>query len=138
MTCVTGANNELLFDGTYTYLVRRRGNQTARLGRQHDQPAGDAAGRGDTNITIYTWDNRNRLTSVTQYATYADYKRRIGPADAGQTVTLHLRRLQPLDRRDGHCRNGGQADGFVYDGTQIVMQFDESPTSSPSMKRGHY
>jgi hypothetical protein len=30
-------------------------------------------GTGDTDITIYTWDNRDRLTTVTHYTTYANF-----------------------------------------------------------------
>ena len=73
MACVTGANNELLFDGTYTYSYDTEGNQTARWIASTTSPLETQPGPGDTDITIYTWDNRDRLTSVTHYADYDAY-----------------------------------------------------------------
>ena len=66
MTCITGPDNELLYDGAYTYSYDADGNQTARWIATSTSPLETAApAAGDTDITIYTWDNRNRLTSVT-------------------------------------------------------------------------
>jgi hypothetical protein len=60
----TGPNNELLCDGTYTYSYDGEGNQTARWVNQNGVSESSPQ-PNDTDITIYTWDNRNRLTSVT-------------------------------------------------------------------------
>ena len=73
VTCVTGPNNELLYDGTYTYSYDADGNQTARWIASTTSPLETQPGAGDTDITIYTWDNRDRLTSVTHYADYDAY-----------------------------------------------------------------
>jgi len=53
-TYTTGDNNELTSDGTYTYTYDAEGNRTSKT-----NPAG-------TERELYTWDYRNRLTSVTQ------------------------------------------------------------------------
>ena len=59
---------------------RRRGLQVSV--RRRRQPHGplvaygqrhDATGPGDTDITTYTWDNRNRLTKVETFSDYAKY-----------------------------------------------------------------
>ncbi len=50
---VTGANNEILSDGTYTYKYDADGNRIERT----DIATGA--------VTDYTWDNRDRLTQVT-------------------------------------------------------------------------
>ena len=72
-----GAGNRLLFDGMYYYTYDAEGNRTARYeiasgtdmapGVQSD-PNSDAV-----NITIYTWNNANQMTSATFYATAADW-----------------------------------------------------------------
>ena len=69
-TYITGANNELLYDGTYTYSYDAQGNRTARWVASTTSPLETQPGTGDTDITVYTWDNRNRLSSVTHYAAY--------------------------------------------------------------------
>ena len=48
----TGANNELTSDGDYTYTYDAEGNRTSKT--------------NSTNRELYTWDHRNRLTTVTQ------------------------------------------------------------------------
>jgi RHS repeat-associated protein len=122
-TYVTGPDNELLNDGTYTYSYDAEGNQTARwiastTGTLETQP-----GANDTDITIYTWDNRNRLTSVTTYANYNDYQNNA----ATQTVAYTY---DAFNRWIGETINAGTANEtktvFAYDGNQIVMQFDKT------------
>jgi len=48
----TGPNNELTSDGDYTYTYDAEGNRTSKT--------------NSTNRELYTWDYRNRLTTVTQ------------------------------------------------------------------------
>jgi hypothetical protein len=63
----TGDDNRLLFDGTYSYAYDAEGNRTARFIDVDEDGILDA---GDTDIAQYTWDARNRLTEVRDYATY--------------------------------------------------------------------
>ncbi len=51
------------------------GNRTARF---VDTNANGLLDTGDTSVTLYTWDHRNRLNSVTERAT------------AGGTVASHV------------------------------------------------
>ena len=76
---IIGPDNEILSDGTYTYQYDADGNQIERT---------DIATGAET---LYTWDNRNRLVSVTD-----ENVRRPDHPDGH----LPVRRRQPLDRRD--------------------------------------
>ena len=112
-----GANNRLTFDGEYYYAYDDEGNRIERYqvsGGQHVQ------------ITIYGWDNRNRLVSVetkdsetgpitkeVQY-TYDAFDRRIvkavDPDGAGTSAALHV------------------VEQYVYDGRNIALVFDSVGT----------
>ena len=59
-----GADNQLLFDGTYHYAYDADGNRTARYRCTGTPPSNTQVPSGATDITTYTWDNRNRLTEV--------------------------------------------------------------------------
>ena len=54
-TYTTGADNELISDGTYTYAYDAEGNRIAKFIDANDDGVLDA---GDTSITQYTWDAR--------------------------------------------------------------------------------
>ena len=105
-----GANNRLTFDGEYYYAYDDEGNRIERYqvsGGQHVQ------------ITLYGWDNRNRLVSVetkdtetgpvtkeVRY-TYDAFDRRIvksvDPDGAGTSAALHV------------------VEQYVYDGRNIAL-----------------
>ena len=127
-TYVTGPDNELLSDGTYSYQYDADGNRIARWipGGSGETAPGQNA--GDTNTTVYTWDNRDRLTSVTSYATDAAYT--AGTPD--QTVTYIY---DAFNRWIGETIiQGGTTTQtrYVYDGNQIVVEFDGSASPLPS------
>jgi len=63
----TGADNELLSDGTYRYAYDADGNRTARF---IDVNLDGVLDSGDTNVTEYKWDARNRLIEVTERAAF--------------------------------------------------------------------
>ena len=117
-TYVTGVDNRLISDGTYTYSYDAEGNRTARFIDGNHDGVFDA---GDRDINVYGWDVRNRLTSVTTSATFG--------ADPTQIVQY---RYDPEDRLIAETvdSNGdGVVDHqtyFVYDGHEIVLQFDSS------------
>jgi hypothetical protein len=54
----TGAGNRLIFDGTYHYTYDAVGNRTAKFIDNNHNGVLDS---GDTSVTTYTWDQRNRL-----------------------------------------------------------------------------
>jgi uncharacterized delta-60 repeat protein/RHS repeat-associated protein len=66
---VTGADNRLLFDGTYHYQYDKDGNRTARFISSTGKLDSSA-----TEITIYAWDYENRLATETTYSNYSNYQ----------------------------------------------------------------
>ena len=57
----TSTGNRLLFDGTYRYAYDAEGNRTAKF---IDTDASGALSAGDTDVTAYGYDYRNRLVAV--------------------------------------------------------------------------
>jgi RHS repeat-associated protein len=118
---VVGANNHVTCDGTYTYCYDADGNETARWiasASGETQP-----GPGDTDITTYAWDYRNRLTTVTHYASYAAFSSNT----PDKTVAYSY---DPLNRLVGETVTLADQSWittvFVYDGSQVALQFDSS------------
>ena len=127
VTSITGANNELLFDGTYHYEYDAAGNRIARWQARvrRRRPARPA---GATDIVFYGWDNRDRMTSATTYADYTSY----AAGSPEQTATYAY---DALDRWIGETVTAGttvKQTAFIYDGTQMVMQFDSTGSPLPS------
>ena len=120
---VTGANNQLLSDGTFWYSYDAEGNRTARF-IWTDTDADSLIDDGErSQITEYSWDNRNRLTRVSERATdngllthaidylYDTQNRWIGEiadSDGNGVVDCQIR--------------------FTYDGNLISLQFDKAGT----------
>ena len=115
---VVGADNQLLSDGTYYYAYDAEGNRIAKF---IDTDADGLLDEGDTSITQYTWDARNRLTEVTNYATYG--------GSASQVVDYFYDAENRWIAESIDSDGDGQIDrtlGFVYDGDQIALQFESS------------
>ncbi len=126
-TYTTGTNNRLLSDGTYRYLYDAEGNRTHRFIDNNQNGQLDA---GDTDITQYTWDHRNRLVKV---------EHRLGYAAAVDKVVEYFYDYQNRWVRKALDSDGdGHLDGrriFIYDGNQIVMDFRRA--NSQDMQIGH-
>ncbi len=123
---LTGPNNQLLFDGVFSYLYDPEGNRTARF---IDVNANGLLDAGDTAATTYAWDHRNRLTRVTDYAAYGD--------PATRAIDYLYDTENRWIGRDVDLGVNGQIDSqtrFAYDGNQIVLQFDRAiaPTDDPA------
>jgi RHS repeat-associated protein len=97
---VTGVNNQLLNDGTYSYTYDGEGNRTKRVEI--------ATGK----ITEYNWDYRNRLTAVL-------FK------DASGNVTKTIEYLYDgNNQRIGKRIDGAVTERYVIDRNQIALVFD--------------
>ena len=76
-TTTTGADNRLLYDGTYYYNYDAEGNRTAqyKITSGSDKTLGTPGDLNPyaTDITIYAWDNANQLVGVKHYADYSAY-----------------------------------------------------------------
>uniref|UniRef100_UPI0032206C09 hypothetical protein n=1 Tax=Thermogutta sp. TaxID=1962930 RepID=UPI0032206C09 len=114
-TYTTGTNNRLLSDGTYRYLYDAEGNRTHRF---IDANANGQLDAGDTDITQYTWDHRNRLTKVEHRSSYAAAVDHVVEYAYDYANRWVYKRLD--DDGDGHAE---QRRIFIYDGNQIVMDF---------------
>ncbi|MEA1950877.1 MAG: hypothetical protein U9N87_05800 [Planctomycetota bacterium] len=64
---VIGPDNRLLSDGAFWFEYDAEGNRTARF---VDVDGSESLSTEDTDVTEYRWDARNRLTNVTDRATY--------------------------------------------------------------------
>ncbi|ASV76677.1 hypothetical protein THTE_4076 [Thermogutta terrifontis] len=126
-TYTTGTNNRLLSDGTYRYLYDAEGNRTHRF---IDTNANGQLDAGDTDITQYTWDHRNRLTKVEHRSSYAAAVDHVVEYAYDYANRWVYKRLD--DDGDGHAE---QRRIFIYDGNQIVMDFWR--TNSGDMQVGH-
>ena len=110
----TGTDNELLSDGTYSYTYDADGNMTSRT-RISSAPA-------DDYMTLYTWDYRDRLTSVTfenntgAVTKAVTYTYDIFNRWLGETVTTYSSGVGTVT----------EIRRFVYDNNQIVLQFDST------------
>jgi RHS repeat-associated protein len=97
---VTGVNNQLLSDGTYSYQYDGEGNRTKRTEI--------ATGK----VTEYVWDYRNRLASVL-------FK------DAGGIVTKTIDYIYDgNNQRIGKRIDGAVVERYVIDRNQIALVFD--------------
>ncbi len=114
---MTGDHNRLLSDDTYTYLYDANGNRTARF---VDVDSSGTLNSGDTSITEYTWDHRNRLTSVTDRNSYG--------GDAAPVVNyvydMYNRLIHKELDADGDGTGTATDTFWIYDGNQAVLQFD--------------
>ena len=117
-----GTDNELQSDATFTYGYDAEGNCTSRTRIECD-----SCGRLQT---LYTWDDRNRLTDVKfennagQVTSDVQYTYDVENRWIGETVTTYA---TPGDLSTGSVASQRQ---FVYDGNQIVLSFDGNTNSS--------
>jgi YD repeat-containing protein len=123
-----GNDNEVTFDGTYTYQYDADGNETARWIAGTTGETHPGTNSGDYQITTYTWDDRNRLMEVDSYTTAAQYN--------AQTPTQTVKDTYDVENRligetvttyntNGSVNQSTQQQ-FVYDGNEIVLQFSRT------------
>jgi RHS repeat-associated protein len=140
---VVGTNNQMISDGTYHYLYDAEGNRTHRFVDDGD----GQLGAGDSDITEYEWDHRNRLVRVIERET-----------ETGPAVKVVEHTYDYLNRWVGRAVDP-DGDGalefedtyFVYDGTpegvsvldrgavtmdnigQILLQFQDDAQGDPQL-----
>ena len=107
----TGLHNRLLNDGTYSYTYDNEGNRLTRTET--------ATG----TIDEYTWDYRNRLTSITTKDSNG-----IVIKTAEYTYDAYDRRIEKVVDEDGAGPKAATTEGYVYDGDHIALVFDGDGT----------
>jgi len=113
------SNNRLKSDGVYNYEYDEDGNRTKRTKIS------------DGEVTEYTWDHRNRLTSV---VTKDDED--IVLESVVYTYDVLNRRLSKTVDSDGAGAGVAWTEHYIYDGEQIALVYkdpDASGTANPSL-----
>ncbi len=96
---VTGAGNQLLSDGTYTYTYNKNG----QLATKTD---------GSGNVWTYSWDNRGRLAEVVE-------------TNSSASVVMDEQLIYDMnDNLIGTILNGTPQMWTVWDGQNPYLQFD--------------
>ena len=109
---VTGAGNRLLYDGTYRFSYDNEGNRVLQFAGPDS-----TLDANDSDITKYTWDQRNRLIAVSHYATYAAY-----PNSPDQVVAYMY---DFADRQIRRALTTGGSTSYaysIYDGNNLYME----------------
>ena len=108
-TAAVGADNTLANDGTWAYFYDADGNLVSKVG--------DTGGSASGTAYDYSYDNRNRLTSVTEtflsYTVVITYTYDAFDNLIGRTLTANCPMIPELFTQQR----------FVYDGTNAVLAF---------------
>jgi RHS repeat-associated protein len=117
---VTAAGNRLLSDGVYRYAYDAEGNRTAKF---RDGDASGTLSVGDTDVTAYGWDQRNRLVAVSHVAVWTATQATavVGFSSTGTGLPgsdLELR--YTYDFADRRIRRSFDADGVAGVGQESV------------------
>ncbi len=122
-TYTTDDDNQLLSDGTYRYLYDAEGNRIVKYVDDGD----GVLDAGDTDITTYDWDYRNRLTAVATYDDYTDYAAGTSSTTVAYTYDYANRLIGRTLDADGTSGTGDlDQTVYVYDGDQVVSRFDNT------------
>jgi YD repeat-containing protein len=109
-----GANNQILSDGVYNYTYDAEGN---RISKTNIDP-------NITDTTIYEWDHRNRLITVTiitdTNATVVNYR-------YDYLNRLISRTVEQTDNKTNATQTTTQH--FIHDGNQIILEFLDNELS---------
>ncbi|MBX3414202.1 MAG: RHS repeat protein [Pirellulales bacterium] len=119
-----GVNNRLVSDGVYRYGYDAEGNRTSRY---VDADSSGTLNAGDTDVTLYDYDHRNRLAKVTHKPSFGA---------ANDRVISYL--YDPFDRRIGRdldADGNGTIDRrerWVNDGSEAILEFVDPDGTGPA------
>jgi RHS repeat-associated protein len=127
-TYTTGDDNQTTSDGTYSYVYDGEGNLIAKY---IDEDADDVLDSGDTDITEYSWDYRNRLTEAAHRDLFG-----------GSTDWTVEYDYDAFDHRIA-SRYDNDGDGvadkvehYVWEGSRVVLDFVDSDGDDNSLNDG--
>jgi RHS repeat-associated protein len=115
----TGSNNQLFSDGRYTYTYDDEGNLISRT----EIATGD--------VREFTWDHRNRLVAV------RDKQAGMETQHIEYTYDIMNRRVAKSVDSDGDASTTATTTRFVYDGDNVLLEFDGSSSSIPGTRYLH-
>jgi len=123
-TYATGDHNRMTTDGTYVYQYDDEGNRTLRY---VDADESGSLNTGDTDITAYDYDHRNRLVEVADYATYADYVTTPTPITtmtAEYIYDVNGDRIAKIVDADGSGSGAAVRTNFVVLDSEILLELN--------------
>ena len=121
---LTEADYDYQTDESYTYDAE--GNRTAKFVDADTDGVLDA---GDTDITTYTWDYRNRLTEVNHFASFTAYSGQSSDKVVDYTYNFANRLVKEMVNADGALGSAAiHQTVFAYNGSQIALQFEKTGT----------
>ncbi|MFT3856662.1 MAG: Ig-like domain-containing protein [Aquabacterium sp.] len=103
----TSTNNQVTDDSLYTYTYDAEGNRATRTEKATGQ------------VTTYTWDHHNRLTSATT-------RNAGGQVIATETVRYDAfdRKIETVTDADGAGTQGAVTQRYVHEGDDVAMVYD--------------
>jgi len=116
----TSTGNRLAFDGTYRYAYDAEGNRTAKF---IDTDGSGALSAGDTDVTVYGYDQRNRLVAVSHVNAWSSTQAAGLAAFTAQGTPLpgsDLELRSTYDYADRRIRRSIDADGIAGGGQESV------------------
>ena len=127
----TGGDNQMTTGAGYSYQYDANGNRIAQW-VDNNNVAETSPQPGDSDITTYKWDNRNRLVEVDTYSTYAKYSAQTPDQTVTNVYDTSNRWIGETVTTYDSSGVGTVVEnrGFVYDGDQIALQFDKSGAGS--------
>ena len=114
VTYATGDANRMTDAGNYSYTHDPEGNTTARF---IDVDTDGALSTGDTNVTEYEWDHRNRLTRVIS----RDTEGGAATQEVQYTYDYLNRWVAHTVDLDGDGAGAATSEYFVYDATSVPL-----------------
>ena len=115
--------NRITYDGIFTYTYDAEGNRSAKF---QDVDGNETVSVGDTDITTYDWDIKNRLTAVTTLDAS------LNPTNIVEyEYDAYDRRISKSFDTDGNG-TADHSEHYVYDGEHILYRFtdDDGPSGS--------
>ena len=102
------------------YKYDAEGNRTARWVASTSNET--TPGTGDTDITVYSWDNRDRLTEVKHFGTFADYSATTPVPDlvVKYVYDVFNRRIASVYDTNGDG-TPDRVERYIWDGQNVVL-----------------
>ena len=118
------ADNELSTDGTYTYIYDAEGNLEYKF--IGSSLTGGQPNASDSDITTYTWDNRDRMTEAAHQQVFGtvDWEADYGYDAVELSISSTYKANGVTDR----------VERYVWDGNNVALDFvDPDGTGSASL-----
>jgi len=130
----TPDNNQMTSDGTHHYAYDANGNREYRFTDDGDDVF-DGVGAGDTDITRYYWDYRNRLVKVSEFDDHADATGGTGGVGTDATYAVEFiydsfnNRIAKIVDADGDDTGAAVCTDYRLLDGELYLEFNEAVLS---------